>query len=174
MLGSYDVQGTARHRLSWKWLKQPQLFWQWKLSNLTPAHNSISTMRAGLPSLVACMFIHVTMQFLEKKITYAQPSPNPIQRDLTSQQPEFRKISPQRGLHLKTLELLSVIHSHGGFGRLSSGSSSGVASGARSFRLFAGDDMTQWGEALESLALITVITSFLKCVYDAGCCKNAC
>ena len=61
-----------------------------------------------------------------------------------------------------------MIHSHGGFGRLSSGSSSGVASGARSFRLFAGDDMTQWGEALESLALITVITSFLKCVYDAA------
>ena len=83
---------SKTHRLRWKWLKQPQLFWQWKLSNMTPAHNSISTMQAGSPSLATCMFIRIITQFLEKKnhtcSTFSQPHPTSSPRvRFTSQQP---------------------------------------------------------------------------------------
>lgn len=154
MLGSYDVQGTARHRLRWKWLKQPQLFWQWKLSNMTPVHNSISTMQAGLfglPSLATCMFIHVITQFLEKKITsnHIQPHPTSSPRarfQKRRHQPAteiFGKSLHKVGCISRRLELFSVIHGYGRFGRLSSGSSGRVASGAQEFWVFAGDDMPQ-------------------------------
>lgn len=185
----------ARHSKTQAWLeitealKQPQLFWQWKLSNMTPARNSISIMQAGFPSLATCMFIRIITQFLEKKTTHAQPSPNHIR----PQALVFgsKKTWPASNRNFgKSLHNIHNIHNAGCISRRWS-----------CFRWFAAmEDLEGYRQAQaaewhqvrgvlvvcwwwhapmgEALALTTVITSFLKCVwiflnnYRRCCCKK--